>query len=202
MCNVIRSEETFCRIQQLIDVVLARNELFWRYLSFNEVHLREIIKIVQPNFRLLDTISSQWTLINHYFPINRRWKFYFICFTVFIRNEKLKPAAIEDFGNSVEYDSIFKTDNYFVDKTTEKELLYNPIMLFEQNTCYLHARCDEEKMVITRVSNFFQRNLDYEPQEIINSSLTQLMSPSVRNFHHPMFLTWVKEARSSNEAYY
>ncbi len=37
---------------------------------------------------------------------------------------------IEDFGNSVEYDSIFKTDNYFVDKTTEKDLLYNPIMLF------------------------------------------------------------------------
>jgi hypothetical protein len=37
---------------------------------------------------------------------------------------------IEDFGNSVDYDAIFKSENYFVDKTTEKEQLFNPIMLF------------------------------------------------------------------------
>lgn len=89
-----------------------------------------------------------------------------------------------------------------MDKTTEKELLYNPIMLFEQNTCYLHAKCDEEKMIITRVSSFFQRNLDYDPKEIVNSSLAQLMPSSVRSFHHAMFLNWVKDGRSSNEACY
>jgi hypothetical protein len=94
MCAIVRSEETFARIQELIDVVLGRNELFWRYLSFNEVQLREIIKIVHPNFKLLDLISSLWNQINHYFPINRRWKFYYICFTIFVRNEKVKPAMI------------------------------------------------------------------------------------------------------------
>jgi hypothetical protein len=57
-------------------------------------------------------------------------------------------------------------------------------------------------MVITRVSNFFQRNLDYDPQEIIGSSLNQLMPPSIRAFHHPMFLSWVKDGRSNNEACY
>lgn len=54
ICNVINSEDTFTRIQQLIEVVLARNELFWKYLSFSEVQLREIIKIIEPNFRLLE----------------------------------------------------------------------------------------------------------------------------------------------------
>ena len=54
------------------------------------------------------------------FVINRRWKFYFICFQVFIKNEKIKVGFLEEFGNSVEYDKIFKTGNYFIDKTTEK----------------------------------------------------------------------------------
>lgn len=94
------------------------------------MHLKEIMKIVKPNFKLLDQISAEWGKISHYFNINRRWKFYNICFTIFVKNEKIKPSMIEDFGNSVEYDSIFKTGNYFVDKTTEKEQLFNPIMLF------------------------------------------------------------------------
>ena len=183
-------------------MVISRNELFWRYLSFNEVHLKEIMKIVQPNFRLLDQISAEWATISHYFNINRRWKFYHICFTIFVKNEKIKPSMIEDFGNSVEYDSIFKTGNYFVDKTTEKEQLFNPIMLFEQNTCYIHAKCDEEKMIITKVSNFFERNFDYDPKEIINSSISVLMPPSIAKFHHAMFLHWIKEGKCNNETSY
>ncbi len=68
---------------------------------------------------------------------------------------------IEDFGNSVDYDTIFKSQNYFVDKTTEKEQLFNPIMLFQQNTCFIHTICDEDKMTITKVSNFFEKNFEY-----------------------------------------
>jgi hypothetical protein len=109
---------------------------------------------------------------------------------------------LEDFGNSVEYDSIFKTSNYFIDKTTDKELLYNSIMLFEQNTCFVHATCDDEKMNITKVSNYFSTNFGYDRNDIVNSPLQILMTPTVKKLHSQMFMKWVKDGRSNNEDFY
>lgn len=57
-------------------------------------------------------------------------------------------------------------------------------------------------MVITKVSNFFYRNFDYLPNDIVNSPLNILMPPSVKKFHHKMFLNWTKDGLSNNEEYY
>jgi hypothetical protein len=102
----------------------------------------------------------------------------------------------------VEYDTIFKTDNQFIDKTTEKEALFNPLMLFEQNTCFLSTSCDQDKMLIRRVSSYFERNFDFTAQEVVGSSLDILLPPSVRSFHHQMFLAWAQDGRSNNEECY
>ncbi len=53
-------------------------------------------------------------------------------------------------------------------------------------------------MVVTKVSKFFERNFEYEPNEIINSTINMLMPPSIVKFHHPLFLSWIKEGRSNN----
>ena len=66
----------------------------------------------------------------------------------------------------------------------------------------MSASCDQEKMLIRRVSNYFQRNFDHEPRSLINSSLDTLLPPSIRQFHHPMFLSWVKQGRTNNEELY
>lgn len=102
----------------------------------------------------------------------------------------------------MEYDAIFKTDNHFIDKTSEKEALYNSIVLFEQNTSYVSVTCDEEKMLIRKVSNYFQRNFDHEPQYLINTPLDVLLPPSIRSFHHSMFLSWVKDGKTNNDECY
>jgi len=99
---------------------LLRNELFWKYIERDEVNLNDISNTIKPNFKLICKINEQWTRIAHYFNINRAWKFYYLCFTVYLKNEKVSPTMLEDFGNSVEYDTIFKTGNHFIDKTTEK----------------------------------------------------------------------------------
>jgi hypothetical protein len=202
MEKTLEAEEVFVNIQKKIEIVVSRNELFWRYVERNEVFLTDMLNTIRPNFALVDELSREWANISGYFSINRRWRFYFICFTLFIKNEKLKSAEVEDFGNNVEYDTIFKTGNYFIDKTTEKEALFNPVMLFEQNTCFVAASCDEEKMLIKRVSGYFKRNFDYEPRDIVNSPLHTLMPPSIRSFHHAIFLSWVKEGRTNNEECY
>ena len=138
--------------------------MFWKYIERNEVFLSDIFDTIRPNFLLIDRLNEDWTRIADYFAINRRWKFYFLCFSLFIRNEKLKPMVLEDFGNSVEYDSIFRSGNQFIDKTSEKEALFNSIMLFEQNTCFISVSCDEEKMIVKKVSTYFERNFDHSPR--------------------------------------
>lgn len=202
MEKTLEAEETFANIQKKIEIVVSRNELFWKYVERNEVFLTDMLNTIRPNFALVDELGQEWSEVADYFAINRRWKFYFLCFTLFIKNEKLKPNEVEDFGNSVEYDAIFKTGNYFIDKTSEKEALFNPVMLFEQNTCFVAAACDEEKMLIKRVSGYFKRNFDYEPRDMVNAPLYNLMPGSIRSFHHAIFLSWVKEGRTNNEECY
>lgn len=75
-------------------------------------------------------------------------------------------------------------------------------MLFEQNTCFVAASCDMEKMIIKRVSGYFKRNFDFEPREVANSSIHCLMPQSIRSFHHAMFVSWLKEGRTNNEDCY
>lgn len=78
-----------------------------------------MLEIIKPNLTLIERVNEHWKLIFRYFEFNRRWKFVYLCYTIYIKNEKLKPNVLEDFGNSVEYDEIFKSDSYFLDKTTE-----------------------------------------------------------------------------------
>lgn len=198
MERILKAQLAFETILDGMDIVIARNDLFWKYISRNEVFLTDILETVKSNFNLVDKLCEKWVELADYFQINSRWKFYFLCFTIYIKNQKLKPAMFEDFGNSVEYESIFKTNNHFIDKTTEKEDLYNPIMLYEQNTCYITATCDEQNMIIRRVSDYFKRYFDYEPKEIQGSHLHSLMAPSIKAFHHKMFLEWIKQGRNSN----
>ena len=84
-----------------MDVAIKRYQLFWKYIERNEVFLSDMFDTIRPNFDLVDELNGDWANIADYFAINRRWKFYFLCFSVFIKNEKLKPTALEDFGNSV-----------------------------------------------------------------------------------------------------
>ena len=86
MESVVPSEEVFLRVQRSIGIILERNELFWKYLSLNEVNLKEIISIIQPNFALIKRVAAEWAALSQHFPINRRWKFYYLCFTVFVKN--------------------------------------------------------------------------------------------------------------------
>ncbi len=60
----------------------------------------------------------------------------------------------------------------------------------------------ENNTLIKRVSGYFKRNFDYEPRDIVNSPLHTLMPPSIRSFHHAIFLSWVKEGRTNNEECY
>lgn len=69
-----------------MDLVIQRNELFWKYIERNEVFLGDIFDTIRPNFELVDRLNQDWTQLADYFSINRRWKFYFLCFSIFIKN--------------------------------------------------------------------------------------------------------------------
>ena len=43
-------------------------------------------KIMKPNFHLIDAINANWKHIAKYFDVQRVWKFYFACYTLYIKN--------------------------------------------------------------------------------------------------------------------
>lgn len=53
-------------------------------------------------------------------------------------------------------------------------------------------------MNITKVSNYFSTNFGYDRNDIINSPLQVLMTPTVKKFHSQMFMKWIKDGRNNN----
>lgn len=84
--EMMEAEDIFSNIQKNTEVIMKRNELFWQYISRNEVNLSDILQIVKPNFHLIDTLNEKWAKIGSHFEINRRWKFYYLCFTIYVKN--------------------------------------------------------------------------------------------------------------------
>jgi len=57
-------------------------------------------------------------------------------------------------------------------------------------------------MNITKVSNYFTKNFGYDRNDIINSPLQILMTPTIRKVHSQVFMKWVKDGRNNNEDLY
>lgn len=42
--------------------------------------------IMKPNFLLIDKINENWKALAKYFDIQKLWKFYFVLYTLYIKN--------------------------------------------------------------------------------------------------------------------
>jgi hypothetical protein len=81
--------------------------LFWKYVQKNTIDLSEMGSIIQPNFELIEKINNTWKPLAKYFEIQKRWKFYYVCYTLYLKNEKVKPQFLEYFGLNVHEDDLF-----------------------------------------------------------------------------------------------
>jgi hypothetical protein len=45
-----------------------------------------MLKMLNPNFVLIDKINNNWKFIAQYFEIQKVWKFLFVCYTLYFRN--------------------------------------------------------------------------------------------------------------------
>ena len=71
-------------------------------------------------------------------------------------------------------------------------------MLFESHTCFIHINGHLEQPLIKRVSSFFYKMFKYTENEIIESSIENLMTPSIRSNHQKSFLLWAAEGKGNN----
>jgi len=65
---------------------LKRNLVFWKYVQKDSLDLSEMSAIVQPNFKLVESINNNWKELAKYFEIQKRWKFYYVCYTLYVKN--------------------------------------------------------------------------------------------------------------------
>jgi hypothetical protein len=114
-----------------------------------------MVRMLRPSFALIERINSHWKSIAKYFDLQRVWKFLFVCYTLYIRNEKLKPQILEEFGQSVHEDELFNIESQHIDKTSSASTLYIPKMIFEQDVCCIHINHSQDKPIIKSVSRYF-----------------------------------------------
>lgn len=58
--NIIIAENKFEEIKGQIGEFLKRNLVFWKYVQKDSVDLSEMSAIVQPNFKLIESINNNW----------------------------------------------------------------------------------------------------------------------------------------------
>jgi hypothetical protein len=98
--------------------VLKKNLAFWEYVHRNKIDLTELIEIVRPNFSTIESINDGWKDLAKYFEVQKKWKFYYAWYLLYVKNEKLKPVIIEYFGTEVHEDELFSLDAKDMDKAS------------------------------------------------------------------------------------
>lgn len=83
---IIDCEKKFECIKLLTNDILKRNLLFWETVHHNKIDLTELINTVNPNFTTLEEINDNWKDLAQYFDIQKKWKFYYAWFTLYIKN--------------------------------------------------------------------------------------------------------------------
>lgn len=66
--------------------VLKRNLQFWQTVHHNRIDLTQLLQTVEPNFSTLQTINDHWKDLSIYFDLQKKWKFYYAWFTLYIKN--------------------------------------------------------------------------------------------------------------------
>lgn len=75
--------------------MLNKNIELWKYLGNDSINLSIMVSMIRPNFELVEKINNNWKTIAKYFEIQKVWKFLFVCYTLYVRNEKIKPQLLE-----------------------------------------------------------------------------------------------------------
>lgn len=113
--------------------------------------------------------------ISSYVQISKHWKFQYLCFAIFFKNERLKNKVLDDFDSNV---------------ASDKEKIFNidgassiSVDMFDVNSCSIHTEIRDEGMFVKRVSKYFPKVTEYSLEEIHNSNVNVLMPQLVAKKH-------------------
>jgi hypothetical protein len=76
----------------------------------NKIDLTELTEIIRPNFATMELINDNWKDLARYFEIQKKWKFYYAWYILYVKNEKLKPVILEYFGTEVHEEELFSSE--------------------------------------------------------------------------------------------
>ena len=132
--------------------------------------------------------------ISEYVQMSKQWKFQYLCFAIFFKNERLKCRVLEDFKSTLagEKEQIFEIEG----------ASSVSVDLFDVNSCCIHTEIRELEMFIKRASKYFPQVTDYSLEEIHNTNINVLMPRLVAKKHDQMLINFSKEGRLSNEGNY
>lgn len=78
-------------------------------MNYNKVNLTDLINIVEPIFKAMDSVNDGWKELAHYLDQQNKWKFFYAWYLLYVKNEKLPPSFLELFSDSVKEKFIFGT---------------------------------------------------------------------------------------------
>lgn len=151
-------------------------------------------------FEFKTLMNEKWKNVSKYLDHNSRWKFYYVCYTLYIRNEKIRYQFIEEFGMNVNYDQLF-SPNEFEEDPKNRDGQLESATVFDHDCCLIQARWEEDSLIIKKISSCVENVFGYEKEEILESQLNILMPATIRSVHNEVFQNWTENKSNNPESY-
>ena len=120
-------------IQMKVKRILTNNYQLWMYFALDKVHMDKILRISGENAKIKQQVKLMWRNLFSITENKRKWRFYFIWFTLFLLNKKIKQSYLVGFeGKLINENDIFVQD-LKIEKNNDDDLSVKSIELDEQD---------------------------------------------------------------------
>lgn len=100
--EVIAAEQTYDSILEDIEEYCARSVRIWNHTMQREANISELKEKMNDNFELVSRINEKWNGLLKFLGVQLRWKFTYLTFALFLKNEKVKARDLSFLEELVE----------------------------------------------------------------------------------------------------
>lgn len=93
--EALSAEKTYEDIQKQISRYCHSNISFWSSSLEHEIDVFALKSKLAENFDLLPQINEQWNSISKFLTFHRHWRFIYLNFALFLKNEKIRNRDLD-----------------------------------------------------------------------------------------------------------
>lgn len=123
---------------------------------------------------------------------NRRWRHIYLHYALYILNERINHKGTNLYeANDSFTEGIEDQNEIYFEADRERKDYVREEVLFDRNSCYIHAAMMENQLQIRKVSKNLEVILHYTADEIVGERLNILLDQELSLVHDQKVAKWL-----------